>query len=140
MSRILKLFRRFQARRRDVVEAKSFLEMSFHKFLRFDSSPIGLIIPETFDFIKCTKKEQFRRYYFSGSSRKTIYVVLEEKEKDEKVRHFNNLVKNSEFVYKYSLLLAGKVCHLFVINDYNLAAVMSEDGNVEYLPLLYGNF
>ena len=66
MSRILKLFRRFQARRRDVVEAKSFLEMSFHKFLRFDSSPIGLIIPETFDFIKCTKKEKSLSspYYF----------------------------------------------------------------------------
>ena len=130
-----KIVNRIRANRADVKSAQERLQMAYLSFIGNDED--GIVIPASFVFIKVTRKKESKRYYFyMKESPKTIYVVLGQKERQKIKDLFKQKSGDEKFIYKSSLEIQKQLLHLFVQNGTNMAALMSEEGDIKYLPAL----
>lgn len=99
-----------------------------------------------FNYVGCSQKGSYTRYHFcEGCDDRIIYIVLCDEEREKIIQLFTDKMKKmeknyqEEFVYKESLkgmFIGENVKHHFSSNRRRALAAMSDDGKIDFLPIL----
>ena len=130
----------------EVVAAREYLDKT-HPTLTGRDSPIATMCGhKPFNYLECSKNGEYTRYHFcEGSDKRIIYIVLCDEERKKMIQLFNDTMKENveyyegEFIYKDSLkgmFVGEEVKHCFFSCCRNEVAFMSDDGDVEFSPIL----
>lgn len=132
----------------EVTAAKEYLNKTHPTLLPRESSIAGLVGHQPFYYVGCSKKDSYTRYHFcEGSDDRIIYIVLCDEEREKIIKLFTDKMKEmaqnyqGEFIYKDSLkgMFVGKdVKHRFYSNRRRAIALMSDDGEINFPPILEG--
>ena len=129
-----------------VIAAREYLDKTHPTLTGRDSDIAALCGNEPFKYLGCSQNGEYTRYHFcKGSDERIIYIVLCNEEREKVIKLFTDkmkeMVKNyqEEFIYKDSLkgmFVGENVKHRFFSNRRNAVAFMTEDGEIDFPPIL----
>lgn len=132
----------------EVIAAKEYLDMTHPTLLPRNSNMAGLVGHPPFNYVGSSKKDSYTRYHFyEGCDSRITYIVLCDEEREKIIELFNEKMKENfdnydgEFIYKDSLkgMFVGEdIKHRFFSNCRRAIAFMSDDGNIDFPPILEG--
>jgi len=128
----------------EITAAKEYLNKTHPTLLPRDSS--SLFAHPPFNYVGSSQKDSYTRYHFSeGSDTRIIYIVLCDEERNKVIKLFTDKMKEmvenyqEEFIYKDSLkgmFVGENVKHRFFSNRRRAVAFMTDDGEIDFPPIL----
>lgn len=128
----------------EITSAKEYLNKTHPTLLPRESG--NLLAHPPFNYVGCSQKDSYTRYHFSeGTDTRIIYTVLCDEERKKIIELFNTQMKEvvenyqEEFIYKDSLngMFVGEtVKHRFFSNCHKTVAFMTDDGDIDFPPIL----
>ncbi len=130
----------------EVIAAKEYLDRTHPTLNGRDSNSAAICGNYPFNYIGCSQKGEYIRYHFcEGMDKRIIYIVLSNEEREKIIQLFTEKMKQKvknyegEFIYKDSLkgmFVGEEVKHRFFSKFHKDVAFMSDDGNIEFPPIL----
>jgi len=128
----------------EITAAKEYLNKTHPTLIPRESR--NICARPAFKYVGCSQKDSYTRYHFSeGTDTRIIYIVLCDEERDKIIKLFNDKMKEmvenyqEEFIYNDSLkgmFVGENIKHRFFSNRRRAVAFMSDDGNINFPPIL----